>query len=131
MLIISDIRKHYEFARYVLPVTEAEIKEQDWPWRKVESRNGPISPSTKSASSNSTLVPEESVGLSETLIREVSASEHSDASDEQRAFLKRISEEFLTIKSFKNNLGEPKCALKLLDGDALEQLESHLSIDDQ
>lgn len=39
--------------------------------------------------------------------------------------------EMRTLDAFNNNPGEPKGELKLLDGDALEQLESRLSIDDQ
>lgn len=51
--------------------------------------------------------------------------------DEQQQFLNKLLDEFRTIKSFAHNPGVPKGELKLLDDDALDQLESRLSVDDQ
>lgn len=51
--------------------------------------------------------------------------------DEQHAFLDQLLEEMRMVESFQNNPAEPKDDLKLLDGNALQQLESSLSIDDQ
>ena len=54
-----------------------------------------------------------------------------ELSEEEQRFLDKLLAEMDTVASFKNNPGQPQGDLKLLDGDALEQLESHLSIDDQ
>ena len=51
--------------------------------------------------------------------------------DDQRTFLDQLLAEMHMIESFKNNPAEPQDDLKLLDSDALQQLESRLSIDDQ
>ena len=54
-----------------------------------------------------------------------------ELTDEQQVFLDRLFEEMHQVESFKNNPGRPEGELKTLDADAVLQLESHLSIDDQ
>lgn len=54
-----------------------------------------------------------------------------ELSDEQRMFIDKLLAEMDMVASFKNNPGRPTGELKLLDHDALQQLESRLSIDDQ
>ncbi|KAI0746771.1 hypothetical protein C8Q80DRAFT_795793 [Daedaleopsis nitida] len=90
--------------------------------------NGPLSASsTGSGLSSKTLVPEEGVASD----KGNGKRDGTALSDDQRDFFAKISQEFRNIRSFKNNPGEPKGDLKYLDGDAPEQLESCLSIDDQ
>ena len=52
------------------------------------------------------------------------------ASREKR-FLDSLMEEMETMRNFRNNDAKPEGDLQLLDGDALQQLESSLAIDDQ
>ena len=49
----------------------------------------------------------------------------------QQYFLDRLQEEMQTMRSFQNNDGRPEGDLKLLDTDALDQLESGVSVEDQ
>ncbi|KAI1798202.1 hypothetical protein LXA43DRAFT_1088331 [Ganoderma leucocontextum] len=96
--------KKHDFARYVLPVTEEEIKAQ-----------GP-----KGAVASATVIE-----------AETPQSEPPCLSEEQQAFLDQLRAEFKKISEFKSNLAKPTTELKGLDGDALEQLESNLSTEDQ
>ncbi|KAH9920934.1 uncharacterized protein B0H18DRAFT_1190512 [Fomitopsis serialis] len=155
---VAHPRAH-AFARYVLPVTESEIKEQDWPGKKKEDEKPPSPSGSASSISSGTMSSESGSGSGsssdhssgkEDKNRKNGAKDDKDESknvdesgdgedkpkepeltDEQQRFLERLIEEMRTIDSFKNNPGQPKGELKLLDGDALEQLESRLSIDDQ
>ncbi|OJT12411.1 Nitrate reductase [NADH] 1 [Trametes pubescens] len=117
--------RHHDFARYVLPVSEADIIEQDW-----RGKHAPPSPSDPCDS-------ESSVSSGTTLASPVSTSKESGTKaevvqpDEQQQFLDKVLEEFRTIKAFTHNPGVPKGELKLLDSDAFDQLESRLSVDDQ
>ncbi|KAI0358306.1 hypothetical protein OH77DRAFT_1581746 [Trametes cingulata] len=121
--------RNYDFARYVLPVSEAEIKEQAW--RKFRANaDDPPSPSSVSGSSLS-----ESSGTtlasSDSSASVPNAIEKSKDLGEADIFMHRVMEEFRAVRSFTSNPGLPKGYLRPLDGDALEQLESRLSMDDQ
>ena len=109
-------------------MTEAEIKEQDWPWRNVALDNSPNSASSPGSLSSSTTAVTDDTPSVDT--EDSIAENPADAYDEQAHFLKRVTEEFRTIRAFRNNLGVPKGELQLLDGDATEQLETCLSMDD-
>lgn len=50
---------------------------------------------------------------------------------QERRFLEQLLEEMTVQMSWQNNDGKPAGELRLLDQDALEQLESRLSVDDQ
>lgn len=50
---------------------------------------------------------------------------------EERRFYDNLVREMDTMRGFQNNDGTPDGDLKLLDGDALQQLESALAIEDQ
>lgn len=50
---------------------------------------------------------------------------------QESGFLEQLLEEMTVQTSWQNNDGKPVGELKLLDQDALEQLESRLSVDDQ
>ena len=111
----------------MLPVAEIEIKEQKHLKNRSPKDEEVVASEAASLSSDSTLAsgdhasgnkgpPQASVSNS---IPTVSVEEA------------KVLHEFLTIAGFKNNLGIPNGNLKSLDGDALEQLESSLSIDDQ
>ncbi|EJF63684.1 hypothetical protein DICSQDRAFT_167737 [Dichomitus squalens LYAD-421 SS1] len=103
---LNDPLKH-DFARYVLPVTESEIKTQMLKCPTV---------STNDAAQNVRLPPSDS---------------YSD-NDERQAYLDQLRAEFETISGFQSDLGKPSTTeLQGLDGDALEQLESDLSTLDQ
>ncbi|KAI0369801.1 hypothetical protein BV20DRAFT_996285 [Pilatotrama ljubarskyi] len=126
--------KNYDYSRYVLPVSETEIKEQVWRTKLGGLPEAPPSPSPSRGSSIS--------NSSGTTLASSNTSASSNGNtpeqpkepaepDEQQAFINRLSEEFRRIRSFTSNPGLPKGDLKPLDGDALEQLESRLSIDDQ
>ncbi|KAI0682203.1 Oxidoreductase, molybdopterin-binding domain-containing protein, partial [Earliella scabrosa] len=125
---LRNPKKNHDYSRYVLPVTEAEIKEQDWPWRNVALDNSPNSASSPGSMSSSTTAVTDDTPSVDT--EDSIAENPADAGDEQANFLKRVTEEFRTIRAFRNNLGVPKGELKLLDGDATEQLERCLSMDD-
>ncbi|TFY58429.1 hypothetical protein EVJ58_g6427 [Rhodofomes roseus] len=145
----------HAFARYVLPVAESVIKEQEWPGKK-KPEEKPPSPSGSASSISSGTTPsdtgsgsssDQSSGTEDKSEKSAakghagkSESKEKDEADdklhgpkltgEQQKFLQKLIEEMRTLDSFKNNPGEPKGELKLLDGDALDQLESRLSIDD-
>ena len=119
MLYLYLYAQNHAFARYVLPVAESEIKEQDW-----LDKNG------AEDQTESTLDKEDSDRTREDDDSE-EETEGPNMTDEQRMFLDQLLEEMQTVESFKNNPAEPKDDLKLLDSSALQQLESRLSIDDQ
>ena len=52
-------------------------------------------------------------------------------SSEQKKFYDQLVQENAIQKKWQNNDAEPQGELKLLDQDALEQLESSLSAEDQ
>lgn len=109
----------------MLPVAETEIKEQQYLTKdKVQSL-----PEAES-SSGSTLAPVKTA-IGDTVLSLANGTGEPPISIEEAEFRSQVLAEFRTIASFKNNLGIPSGDLKALDGDALEQLESHLSIDDQ
>ncbi|KAI0073788.1 hypothetical protein K474DRAFT_1602723 [Panus rudis PR-1116 ss-1] len=109
---ITDIVTNHGYERHVLPVSESEIKEQ----KNVHQLG-------KQASSQENNHVNGTNGI---------LNDSLDAlSEDQRSFLEKFTAEMKTMESFMNNLGEPKGDLKLLDGDAHEQLESLLSVDDQ
>ena len=96
--------QRHDFARYVLPVTEGEIKTQG----------------TKGAVPSPTAIQTDAPQL-----------EPSSLSEEKQAFLNKLRAEFRKISEFKSNLGRPTSELKGLDGDASEQLEKNISTEDQ
>ncbi|KAM5537092.1 hypothetical protein V8D89_009238 [Ganoderma adspersum] len=96
--------KQHDFARYVLPVTEGEIKAQG---------------------------PKDAVGFTADIQIEPPQSEPPSLPVENQAFLDQLRAEYQKISEFKSNLGKPTSELKGLDGDALKQLESDLSTEDQ
>ncbi|KAI0675969.1 hypothetical protein C8Q78DRAFT_360877 [Trametes maxima] len=127
--------KNYDFSRYVLPVSESEIKDQDWPGKDRVAGRSPPSPTPSdesSLSSESTLAPSSPSSENKNIGNNAAKGSVDPAlSDEQLRFHDKLVEEFRTIRAFKSNPGVPKSELKSLDGDALDQLESRLSVDDQ
>ncbi|KAI9062568.1 hypothetical protein FKP32DRAFT_806572 [Trametes sanguinea] len=118
--------RNHDFSRHVLPVSESEIKEQQR--LRVINVNESVSPASSVQSSDTTLAPTSpspSDGDSKSSVDV--AGELS--SDEQ--FMRKLLDEFHTVNAFKSNPGIPKGDLQGLDGDAFDQLESRLSIDDQ
>lgn len=120
MIYLYLYAQNHAFARYVLPVAESEIKEQDWP----DKQNG----AEDQTESN---VDKEGSDRTRDDDDSEEESQGPNMTDEQRMFLDQLLEEMQTVESFKNNPAESKDDLKLLDGSALQQLESRLSIDDQ
>lgn len=98
----------------MLLVVENEIKNQDWPGKKQGNEDEGVEKRWSGDKEN----------------RQVK-QEDPKLSGEQQAFLDRLFDEIHQVESFKNNPGELQEKLALLNGDALKQIESHLSIDDQ
>ncbi|KAI0358058.1 hypothetical protein OH77DRAFT_1502602 [Trametes cingulata] len=123
--------RNHAFARYVLPVAENEIKDQPWPNKKQDKKSP--SPSTSASSVSSGMASsDDNESKSYKTDTQTQVEPHEpELTDEQRRFLDKLLAEMETIASFKNNPGLPKGELKLLDVNALQQLESRLSIDDQ
>ncbi|KAI0630568.1 hypothetical protein C8Q77DRAFT_1133937 [Trametes polyzona] len=123
--------RNHAFARYVLPVTESEIKEQVWPGKKNEPEAKPSSAtSASSISSGKASSDQEEDGIADGQAEEGSGT--PTLTSEQHRFLDKLLAEMDMVASFRNNPGRPKGELKLLDDDdALQQLENRLSIDDQ
>ena len=66
--------------------------------------------------------------------REVARTEKKGADEltrEEKYLLQQLEEEIDTVRGFQNNDGRPEGSLKSLGGDALQQLESSLSVEDQ
>ncbi|KAL1944973.1 hypothetical protein VTO73DRAFT_2593 [Trametes versicolor] len=122
--------RNHAFARYVLPVAESEIKEQEWPGKKHDDKTPPSTTTSASSISSGMASSDEQKSVDEEHEIEDEAKE-PELSDEQRAFIDKLLAEMDMVASFKNNPGRPIGELKLLDHDALQQLESRLSIDDQ
>ena len=107
LLFVSlTVLQNHDFARYVLPVTESEIKNQ------ASKAPAVLNETVQNVAYSSSSLP-----LSQ---------------EEQQTFLKRLHAEFETIRQFQSDIGKPSTTeLRGLDGDALEQLESYLSSEDQ
>ena len=107
LLFVSfTVLQNHDFARYVLPVTESEIKNQ------ASKAPAVLNETVQNVAYSSSSLP-----LSQ---------------EEQQTFLKRLHAEFETIRQFQSDVGKPSTTeLRGLDGDALEQLESDLSTEDQ
>ena len=107
LLFVSlTVLQNHDFARYVLPVTESEIKNQALKAPAV---------------------------LNET-VQNVAYSSSSLplGQEEHQTFIKRLHAEFETVRQFQSDVGKPSTTeLRGLDGEALEQLESDLSTEDQ
>ncbi|CDO69334.1 hypothetical protein BN946_scf184746.g15 [Trametes cinnabarina] len=124
--------RNHAFARYVLPVAESEIKEQNWPGQKTAVDDSlPSSVSTSSTSCGLDSTDDNANNGSKQDEVQGNTEETTGLTDEQQKFLDKLLVEMATVESFKNNPGHPKGELQLLDEEALEQLESRLSIDDQ
>ncbi len=123
-------QKNYDFARYVLPITETEIKEQKHLAKQSLTDENVVLSEAAFLSSSTTLASDDPVG-GDRIASQANGTSKLVISTEGREFHSKILAEFRTIAAFKNNLGVPNGDLKLLDGDALEQLDSALSIDDQ
>ncbi|KAI0819144.1 hypothetical protein BC628DRAFT_1404234 [Trametes gibbosa] len=125
--------KNHAFARYVLPVSEDEIKTQTWPGKKREdSQTRQPSSSTSASSISSGMASSDQASEArkeDSMPKEKTAK--PELSSEHDVFVDKLLIEMETVAAFRNNPGQPEGELKLLDGDALRQLESHLSIDDQ
>ncbi|RPD65482.1 hypothetical protein L227DRAFT_540273 [Lentinus tigrinus ALCF2SS1-6] len=124
-------RRNYDFARYVLPVAETDIKEQKYLSKQSSTDEKVVLTEAASLSSGSTLAPDIPSGGDKQDNGKNRLVNLDVISTEEAEFQARVLKEFCTIAEFKNNLGIPSGELKSLDGDALEQLESCLSIDDQ
>ncbi|KAI0761830.1 hypothetical protein BD413DRAFT_485296 [Trametes elegans] len=127
--------RNYDYSRYVLPVSEREIKEQDWLARGTnpDELPSPAESTGSSVSSSSTLASSDvSISQVHTAADDDTAFKQEAATlSEDQGLLVKVLEEFRIIRSFKNDPGLPNGELKLLDGDASDQLESRLSVDDQ
>ena len=104
--------QHHAFARFVLPVKSTAFSEQQWPGKKVTNGTPQDNEHPKKRT-------------------EAIQSKLSDMSPKDKRFLEQLLEEMNVQQSWQNNDGRPVGELKLLDEDALEQLESCLSVDDQ
>ncbi|KAL7280444.1 hypothetical protein ACG7TL_005374 [Trametes sanguinea] len=121
--------RRYDFSRYVLPVSESEIKDQGRLRVRFENELGSPASSIDSAVSLGTTLAPTSPSPSDNDGK--SLTDIAGESSPHKQFLRKLLDEFQTVKSFKSNPGIPKGELKGLDGDALDQLENRLSIDDQ
>ncbi|OJT14472.1 Nitrate reductase [NADH] 1 [Trametes pubescens] len=122
--------RNHAFARYVLPATESEIKEQEWPGKRHDDKTPPSTTTSASSISSGVASSDEQKSGEEEHETE-DESKEPELSDEQRIFINKLLAEMDMVASFKNNPGRPTGELKLLDHDALRQLESRVSIDDQ
>ncbi|RDX54486.1 hypothetical protein OH76DRAFT_1461500 [Lentinus brumalis] len=132
---VRDVKKsspecNHAFARYVLPVAESAIKEQDWPGKK-NSDHGDNAKVDGEHAAEDGAEKERNDDDQEGDDDPQKQSQGPELTEEQQAFLDQIISEMRLVEYFKNNPAEPKDDLKLLDSDALQQLESRLSIDDQ
>ncbi|EIW58264.1 uncharacterized protein TRAVEDRAFT_47429 [Trametes versicolor FP-101664 SS1] len=123
--------RNHAFARYVLPVAESEIKEQEWPGKKHGDDKTSPSTSTSASSISSGMASSDEQKSGDEAHETEDKPKEPELSDEQRMFIDKLLAEMDMVASFKNNPGRPTGELKLLDHDALQQLESRLSIDDQ
>lgn len=114
----------------MLPVAESEIKEQEWPGKKHDDKTPPSTTTSASSIASGLASSDEQKSVDEEHEIEDKPKE-PELSDEQRTFIDKLLAEMDMVASFKNNPGRPIGELKLLDHDALQQLESRLSIDDQ
>lgn len=142
-----DAYQNHAFARYVLPVAESEIKAQDWPGKKKteekkkeqegkkqEDRNQDHDVKNDENDEDDQSDEDNSDSREDAQAKESESQEGKQGpkmTDEQQSFLDKLLAEMRLIESFKNNTAEPQGELKLLDQEALHQLESRLSIDDQ
>ncbi|KAI0746770.1 hypothetical protein C8Q80DRAFT_1105703 [Daedaleopsis nitida] len=138
---------NHAFARYVLPVAESEIKEQDWPGKKDAKEKKEKGSKKNRDGEKVNEDDEETEDDKQTEDKEnekaedeehQGGEENSDGQDDpikmtndEKSIAERVIEEMHIIESFKNNTAEPNGGLGRLDEDALQQLESRLSIDDQ
>ena len=113
----------------MLPVAEIEIKEQKHLKNRSPKDEEVVASEAASLSSGSTLASGDRASSNKGPSQASVSNSIPTVSVEE--FQAKVLHEFRTIAGFKNNLGIPNGNLKSLHGDALEQLESSLSIDDQ
>ena len=115
----------------MLPVAEIEIKEQKHLKNQSPKDEEVVASEAASLSSGSTLASGDRASSNKGPPQASASNSIPTVSVEEAEFQAEVLHEFRTIAGFKNNLGIPNGNLKSLHGDALEQLESSLSIDDQ
>lgn len=93
----------------MLPVKSTAFAEQPWPGKQTKEEDG----SPRKAEENK------------------AQAKRPDMSEQEQKFYDQLVQEMEVERSFQNNDGKPDGDLKLLDKDALEQLESRLSVEDQ
>ncbi|GJE93762.1 molybdopterin binding oxidoreductase [Phanerochaete sordida] len=108
--------RNHAFARFVLPVKSTAFNEQDWPGKKKEDEENKD---------------EDGGDKEEEEPAQADEKKEPEMSPETKKFYDQLWEEGEVQKKWQNNDAEPKEDLKLLDQDAMEQLESTLSVDDQ
>ncbi|KAI0675723.1 hypothetical protein C8Q78DRAFT_345257 [Trametes maxima] len=100
--------RNHAFARYVLPVSESEIKNQKWPGRGRDKATLSSSPSASSISSGMA----SPGGTSNTGDDRSTDKIKSESSEAEQDFLDKLLAEMATVASFKNNSGRPRGELK-------------------
>lgn len=93
----------------MLPVTSTAFAEQQWPGKEEEDKGEKDEPEQSKQDEDS----------------------RKEMSPEQKYLHQQLLEEVETMRNFQNNDGKPDGDLKLLDKDAIQQLESGLSVEDQ
>lgn len=109
---LTQLLQNHAFARFVLPVKSTAFGEQDWPKKKKEE-NG------------------EKEGGKNDARSEPKKESIPEMSPEEKKLYDQLVQESDIQRNWQNNDAEPTEELKLLDRDAMEQLESCLSVEDQ
>lgn len=114
---------HHAFARRALPVTEQELKGQEWKGKHAHETTKNTGPNGKDVNENGRTGD----------ARPESQEQHERASPEDKAFADAVLKELEVIRSFKNASGKPKGPLKPLSTtpDVWKQLEMRIQAEDQ
>jgi nitrate reductase (NAD(P)H) len=130
--------RHHAYARTVLPITEGQIKNQEWEGKdhskdKMGDARNDIQRNKVETQGTEHSHAKDGHAYKGKLDRQSPGQKlpESEASPAERAFADAVIAETHVVLSMKNNLGKPHGPLQLLMRDAWRQLESRISVDDQ
>ncbi|PCH32962.1 hypothetical protein WOLCODRAFT_147072 [Wolfiporia cocos MD-104 SS10] len=130
--------RHHAFARFVLPIAESAIKSQEWSGKEHPEDNEAKSDDKKGGDEKKDVGGKDgergqnkNEKKDEEKEKDTEDGKESDIDTETERMLSIVIEEIRVARTLSNNDGKVHAPLKLLDGDAEEQLESKISVDDQ
>ena len=138
--------QHHAFARFVLPVKSTAFSEQEWPGKKAQEDEDQEKQSPKQQDDTKRVFEKDDSEEKDIVSRDEAqangknnnlakvkkrSKKGPEMSLEEKRFLDQLLEEMNVQQSMPNNDARPAGELKLLDKDALEQLESCLAVEDQ